>query len=116
MTAKQDQTHRHFSGLGGVSNIGYLPKRLSQIELTRHAAKRCQQRAISPESARLVKAFGERSFDGHGGIRYLMTQDSTKSLGRAIGLASAADRMVGLYLVVSAIDDQTVIAVGHRET
>lgn len=114
MATKFDQTERSRTVLVESANRNYLSKREAKIELTRHAARRCQQRAIAPESARLVKAFGERSFDGKGGIRYLMTANSIKLLGRAIGRLSVVEAMAGLYLVVSAFDDQTIITLGHR--
>ncbi len=71
--------------------------------------------SVTQECARaaLVLAYGQREFDGQGGIRYLMTADSIASLRRAVGHTQRVDALAGVYAVVSA-EDSTLITVGHR--
>ncbi|WP_175783122.1 hypothetical protein [Burkholderia anthina] len=78
-----------------------------------HAKKRCSQRGISAESARLVKAFGEPEFDGRGGVRYLMTAEAMARLSAVVGRTQKLDALAGMYVVVSA-DDETVITTSFR--
>jgi len=82
-------------------------------QLSRHAATRAQQRGISSAALPLVLAFGRREFDGHGAVRYLMTDDSVASLGKAVGYTPQVEALAGVYAVVS-IADECVITVGHR--
>ncbi|MEX3944354.1 hypothetical protein AB4Y44_33390 [Paraburkholderia sp. BR10937] len=84
-------------------------------EMSRHAAKRASQRGISAVCLPLVVAFGEKEFDGRGGVRYLMTAESIASLRRAVGSTQQVDALVGVYAVLSA-EDQTVITIGHRHS
>lgn len=86
-------------------------RRISQ--LSRHAEKRAQQRCIDKASLPLVLAYGQREFDGQGGIRYLMTADSIAYLRRAVGHTQRVDALAGVYAIVSA-EDSTLITVGHR--
>lgn len=81
--------------------------------LSVHAKKRCSQRGISPESVRLVKAFGEPEFDGRGGVRYLMTAEAMARLALVVGRTQKLDALAGMYVVVSA-DDETVITTSFR--
>jgi hypothetical protein len=82
--------------------------------MTKHAMKRTQQRGIPADRVPLILAYGERSFDGHGGSRYLMTADAVSKLARAIGDLRQAERMRGEYVVVDADDPTQVITVSHR--
>ncbi len=95
------------------SNEGYQASSRRESRLSRHAEKRAQQRCISKASLPLVLAYGQREFDGKGGIRYLMTSDSIASLRQAVGHTQRVDALAGVYAVVSA-EDSTVITVGHR--
>lgn len=96
------------------SNAHYVPSRRQKIELSRHAAKRSQQRAIPSEAVPLLLAYGERSHDGRGGVRYMMTRTSLAAVARAVGHSQRLDALAGAYAVVSADDERAVITVGHR--
>lgn len=95
----------------GYSNEGYQANNRRLARVSRHAEKRAQQRCIDKRSLLLVLAYGQREFDGQGGIRYLMTADS--SLRRAVGHTLRVKALAGAYAGVSA-EDSTLITVGHR--
>ena len=97
----------------GYSNEGYQATSRRVSRVSRHAEKRGQQRCIDNATLPLVLAYGQREFDGQGGIRYLMTADSIASLRRAVGHTQRIDALTGVYAVVST-EDSTVITVGHR--
>lgn len=97
----------------GYSNQDYQSTSRRLARLSRHADKRAQQRCIDKASLPLVLAYGQREFDGKGGIRYLMTSDSVASLQRAVGRTQQVEALAGVYAVVST-EDNTVITVGHR--
>lgn len=97
-----------------ASNFQYDPGARRKIELSRHASKRARQRAITHDCVPLILAYGERSHDGRGGVRYLLTQRSMAALGRAVGHSQRLEAMAGCYAVVDAADEQIVITVGHR--
>ncbi len=94
-------------------NIAFLSNSLNKRTMSKHAHKRGCQRGISELSLPLVLAFGEREFDGQGGIRYLMTANSVNSLRRVVGTTQQVEALAGVYAVLST-EDQTVITVGHR--
>jgi hypothetical protein len=94
-------------------NLGFESISHRKHVLSKHASKRASQRGISPMGVRLVKAFGEKEFDGRGGIRYLMTSSAISDLRRVVGSTQQVDALAGVYAVVSATDE-TVITVGHR--
>lgn len=96
------------------SNQNYEPNARKRAALSNHAAKRAQQRGIGHDALPLLLAFGQREFDGRGGVRYLMTASAVASLGRAVGHTSKVEALAGVYAVVSA-EGQTVITVGHRQ-
>lgn len=97
----------------GYGNEGYQATSRRVSRVSRHAEKRAQQRCIDKASLPLVLAYGQREFDGQGGIRYLMTANSIESLRRAVGHTQRVDALAGVYAVVSA-EDSTLITVGHR--
>lgn len=95
------------------NNLGFESARDRRAAMSRHADKRAQQRGIDKAALPLLLAYGQREFDGRGGIRYLMTADALDSLRRAVGRTKQVEALAGVYVVVSA-DDQTVITMGHR--
>ena len=97
-----------------ISNAHYDSTSRRKIELSRHAYKRAQQRAIPQECVPLILAYGERTHDGQGGIRYLLTEKAMAILSRAIGHSQRLETLAGCYAVVSAEDEETIITVGHR--
>lgn len=80
-----------------TSNSYYETKSRRRLELTRHAGRRSGQRGISAGCVPLILAYGERDYDGHGGVRYLMTGKSVANLGRAMGRTQRIDTLVGCY-------------------
>ena len=92
----------------------YSRVRDNKIKATAHARKRCAQRAINPEALPLIKAYGEKSFDGRGGVRYLMTRHATEKLMRVCGATENLGRLTGVYVVLDAATTNTVITMGHR--
>jgi hypothetical protein len=96
------------------TNFAFQSSRNQRVELTRHARVRAQKRGVAHHAVPLIKAFGERSYDHAGGIRFLMTAQSMRDLESAIGRSSKADELRGTYIVLSADDEATVITVGHR--
>jgi len=97
----------------GHNNQGLESKRNRHASMSRHADKRAQQRGIDKVALPLLLAYGQREFDGKGGIRYLMTASSLDSLSRAVGRTKQVEALAGVYAVISA-EDQTVIMMGHR--
>lgn len=89
------------------------PKPPRRAAMSQHANKRAQQRGIDKAALPLLLAYGQREYDGKGGIRYLMTTDSLNTLSRAVGWTKQVEALGGLYAVVST-KDQTVITMGHR--
>lgn len=82
--------------------------------MTRHAQKRRAQRGFSPDCIELIRIFGERSYDGHGGIRCLMTKTAMERLGNVFGRSQKLDALAGAYVVLSATGDEIVITASHR--
>jgi hypothetical protein len=99
-----------------ASNAHYLPSLRQKFEFSRHAAKRSQQRAIPSDALPLLLAYGERSDDGRGCVRYMMTHSSLAAVARAVGRSQRLDALAGAYAVVSADDERAVITVGHRHS
>ncbi len=97
-----------------ASNANFDSIARRKIEVSRHAAKRGQQRAIAQDCIPLILAYGERTHDGIGGIRFLLTERALASVRRAVGNSQRLESLAGSYAVVSANDERTVITVGHR--
>jgi len=99
--------------MSAATNANYQPIARKKIELRRHASIRSQQRAIPQDCVDLIVHFGERSHDGRGGIRCLMTEKAIARLGRAVGHTQRLGSLAGCYAVISADDESVVITVGH---
>ena len=82
---------------------------------TRHAATRARQRAIPPFVDFLLNEFGERQFDGHGGIRIFFNHRSVRRMERSFGRRPVAKmaEYFDTYKVESSHDGAT-ITFGHR--
>ena len=89
-------------------------RRRQELQASKHANERKQQRAISQEAVHLIALFGERTYDGRNGIRCQMTDKAISKLERAVGHSQRIDNLRGCYVVLSAVDECTVITVGHR--
>jgi hypothetical protein len=96
------------------TNAAFVSNRFKRAELTAHARKRSAQRTIGTDSVELIRAFGERSHDGRGGVRCLMTKTAVERLTRTVGHTQQIDALAGAYLVLSADDDSVVITVAYR--
>ena len=96
------------------TNMCFESKKVRKAVLTRHAQKRRAQRGFNSDCIELIRTFGERSYDGQGGIRCLMTKAALERLGNALGRSQKLDALAGAYLVLSADGDEVVITAGHR--
>jgi hypothetical protein len=85
-----------------------------QAHLSRHAQVRSQQRGLRADTVPVITAFGERSHDGRGGVRYLMTDKAMAALIRAVGRNQQIDALAGAYVVLDAETEGKVITIGHR--
>lgn len=82
---------------------------------TQHAAQRIQQRGIPPLVSNWLLDYGERNFDGHGGVIRYFSHRGVRKMERELGRA-AVKRMsefLRCYLVESS-NDGAVITVGKR--
>ena len=98
-----------------VTNANFQPtlRRKLELQLSQHAKVRKQQRAISAESVELIVFFGERTHDGRGGVRCIMTDKVVARLERTLGHTQRMSSLQGCYAVLSSEDERTVITVGH---
>jgi hypothetical protein len=82
---------------------------------TQHAALRARQRAIPPLVESLLDEFGERLYDGQGGIRVFFTRRSVRRMECSFGRRPVA-KMSEFFDVYKVEDshDGTTITVGHR--
>ena len=96
------------------TNLSFETAKFKRANLTRHAQKRSAQRGFNPDSVELIRTFGERTHDGQGGIRCLMTQAAVERLSRVVGRSQRLDSLAGTYIVLSSEDDAVVITASHR--
>lgn len=96
-----------------ASNANLLSRRYQRVQLTRHARKRGQQRAIAQDSVPLIKTFGEQRFDGHGGVHYVMTEAAIENLEKAVGRTKQTEKLAGAYIVVDAETQSEVLTIAH---
>jgi len=82
---------------------------------THHALARTRQRAIPPFVEFLLDEFGERLYDGQGGIRVFFSRGSIRRMERRWGRRPVAkmSEYFGVYRVEDS-HDGTTITVGHR--
>jgi len=82
---------------------------------THHAAVRAQQRAIPPLVGFLLDEFGDRLYDGRGGIRVFFSHRSIRRMERCWGRRPVAkmSEYFGVYRVEDS-HDGTTVTVGHR--
>lgn len=96
------------------TNFAYESNRSKRALLSRHAQIRCSQRGLSRDSVELIRTFGERSHDGQGGIRCLMTRATVERLSNMFGRSQRLEALAGAYVVLSADDDAIVITASYR--
>ena len=95
------------------SNVSLQQSARRRTAISRHATKRCQQRGFGQDVVPVITMFGDASYDGRGGVRYLMTDKAMTSLIGALGRNQRIDALAGAYVVVST-DGEAVITIGHR--
>lgn len=86
---------------------------MKKLTMSQHAQARAQQRGIPEGRLAIITQFGERSYDGKGGIRCFMTKKAMKRLVRTLGFTQQIDALAGCYAVISATDG-ALITVAHR--
>ena len=96
------------------TNLSFESNKFKRAIMTRHAQTRSAQRGFNPDSVELIRTFGERSHDGCGGIRCLMTRVAVERLGNVLGHSQRLDSLAGAYVVLCAEDDAVVITASHR--
>ncbi len=96
------------------TNLAFQSNKFKRAIMTRHAQKRSSQRGFTRDSVALIRAFGERSYDGQGGIRCLMTRAAVERLGYVLGRSQQLEALAGAYVVLSADDEAVVITASHR--
>lgn len=96
------------------TNTAFESNKFKRAIMTRHAKQRSAQRGFTRDSLELIRVFGERSYDGQGGIRCLMTRASVERLGCVFGRSQKLEALAGAYVVISADDDAVVITASHR--
>ncbi|CAM8635359.1 hypothetical protein MCEMIE11_00787 [Burkholderiales bacterium] len=81
---------------------------------TKHALKRCQQRAIPLNLCDLVLEFGEYRYDKHGARIWFVTKRSIEKIGHEFGIdeVKRLEKKKNIFLV-EALDTNAVITVGH---
>jgi hypothetical protein len=83
------------------------------MSMTRHAQRRCQQRAIAPWVVDLLLQFGRSESAGDGARKVFMDKASRRRLAAYAGpMASAMEGHLDVYAVVGR--DDCVITVAHR--
>ena len=84
------------------------------IQLTKHATNRQQQRGIPPLIMDWLTSFGTTSHDHHGAEILFFDKRSRKALAKAVGeeVVSRLSDLLDTYAVVS--DGGAIITVGHR--
>jgi hypothetical protein len=81
---------------------------------TKHALKRCQQRAIPQELCELVLDYGESCYDKHGARIWFLTKKTIQKLEQTYGsdVRKKLERKRNLF-VVESLDTNSVITVGY---
>jgi hypothetical protein len=96
------------------TNLAFESNKFKRAIMTRHAQKRSAQRGFTQDSVELIRTFGERSHDGQGGVRCLMTRAAVERLGSVLGRSQRLEALTGAYVVLSADDEAIVITASHR--
>lgn len=84
------------------------------IQMTKHAAARQQQRGIPPLIMEWLTAYGTTCHDHHGAEILYFDKQSRKALAKSVGdeVVSQLSGLLDTYAVVSS--DGAIITVGHR--
>ena len=84
------------------------------IQMTKHAAIRQQQRGIPPLIMEWLTNYGTASHDHHGAEVLYFDKHSRKALAKAVGedIVSRLSGLLDTYAVIS--NDGAIVTVGHR--
>lgn len=84
------------------------------MNLSKHAAVRCQQRGIPPLVISWLRTFGKEAFDHHGAVTRYLDKGAKKALARAVGsqVIRQLEPYLNMYLVES-VADGGIITTGH---
>lgn len=83
------------------------------INYTKHAKNRCQQRAVPPVVVDWLLMFGAIEYDKHGAEIRFFNKRSRRCLAAEVGaqLVARMERLLNTYLV---LNDEQIITVGYR--
>ncbi len=86
----------------------------SNIQLTRHAKVRMQQRGVPSWFLSLLLEHGKSAHDGHGAVIKSVNKGSRRRLQQVLSRTAyaTAERYFDVYAVVT--PDDTVVTVAHR--
>ena len=85
------------------------------MDVTLHAQTRSQQRGIPPLLVDLLRTYGSRDYDHHGGIVRFLDKRARRMIERSIApeVRRRLSSWMDIYVVESA-NDGNIITVGHR--
>jgi hypothetical protein len=85
------------------------------MKMSSHAAIRSKQRGVPPLMVDLLRLFGARDYDHHGGVIRYFDKRARKAAEKAVGsqVMRRLTEFLNLYAVESACDG-SLITVGHR--
>ena len=77
---------------------------------TKHAKKRCQQRAVTLEICDLVQEYGSYRYDNRGGLIFFFSDHALDRIEKELGLAKRkdAEKKSNVYLVQSSTDSDVI--------
>ncbi len=85
------------------------------MKLTRHSARRMQQRGIPPLMIEMLQRFGKHAYDHRGGVIRFLDHSARRLIERHLG--SQVYRRLHEYqdaYLVEAMDTGAIITCGHR--
>ena len=87
---------------------------MSNVHLTRHAAKRLQQRGIPETILPLLYDYGHEEYDHHGSRTVFFSRRGRERVARVLGATEykQLQRALDAYVVIDQND--CVVTVGHR--
>lgn len=97
-----------------MNPLSVRPAEPQQLQLTRHAAVRLQQRGIPAWFVELLVEHGASSHDGHGAVVLSVNKVARQRLAKVLDKKAyaRAERWFDVYAVVSG--DNSVVTAAHR--
>ena len=85
---------------------------MEQVQFTKHASVRCQQRAIRENTIPLILEYGHSTYGKKGSRVYSLNKQERSMLRADLGVSAfnAVEKQLGFVVVSS---DRKVITVGH---